>query len=243
MVGQVRRDVDLPADGLAHRLDRCALVQRVEAHLAGLIEVVDAEVGDDDRRAAALPAALAPDAFGLLGAAQVAGARPEVDLLDEAAPALAHDHEHLPGVDRDLTCTAGPGQARLGRVVRADDRRVDVAEAIDLGRAQEPHVDQPALQVVAEQLEHAHDGGRARDDRRIADRQRQTRRPRPEHARLVDHLELRRDGPLGEVDRDVGQPDADETDALALEGTRGGHDHHLGLGERRLRHGTASSDV
>ena len=92
-----------------------ALVQRVEAHLAGLVEVVDAEVGDDDRRAAALPAALAPDAFGLLGAAQVAGARPEVDGLDEAAPALAHDHEHLPGVDRDLARTAAdPGRRVWG---------------------------------------------------------------------------------------------------------------------------------
>ena len=80
------------------------------------------------------------------------------------------------------------------------------------------------------------DGGRAGDDRRVADGQRQTRRPRPEDARLVDHLELRRDGPLGEVDRDVGQPDADEQTPWPSS-ARGGHDHHLGLGERRLRHG------
>ena len=91
---------------LAHGLDRRARVERVEAHLAGLVEVVDAEVGDDDRRAAALPAALAPDPLGLLGAAEVARAGPEVDGLDEAAPALAHDHEHLAGVDRDLARAA-----------------------------------------------------------------------------------------------------------------------------------------
>ena len=51
----------------------------------------------------------------------------------------------------------------------ADDRRVDVAEAVDLGGAQEADVDQPALEVVAEQLEHAHDGRRAGHDRRVAD--------------------------------------------------------------------------
>ena len=60
-------------------------MERVEAHLAGLVEVVDAEVGDDDRRATPEPAALAPDPLGLLGTAEVAGARPEVDRLDEAA--------------------------------------------------------------------------------------------------------------------------------------------------------------
>ncbi len=37
---------------------RGARVERVQAHLAGLVEVVDAEVGDDDRRAATQPAAL-----------------------------------------------------------------------------------------------------------------------------------------------------------------------------------------
>ena len=56
-------------------------------------------------------------------------------------------------------------------VVWADHRRVDVAEPVDLGRAEEADVDQAALEVVAEQLEHADDGGRAGDDRRVADRQ------------------------------------------------------------------------
>ena len=109
----------------------------VEAHLAGLVEVPDAEVGDDHRRPAAVPAAGAPDPLGLLGAAEVAGRGPEVDLLDERARRLAHDHEHVAGVDRDLARAARPRQPRLrGRVV-ADDRRVDVAEPVDLGRAQE----------------------------------------------------------------------------------------------------------
>ena len=108
---------------------------------------------------------------------------------------------------------------------------------------EEPDVDQAALQVEAEQLEHAHDRRRAGDDRRVADRQRQPGRPGPEDAGLVDELEVRRDGPLGEVDRDVRQPDADEADALAGELARRGHDHHLGLAEGRgLDPGARSRD-
>ena len=128
-----------------------------------------------------------------------------------------------------------PGQARLRLVVVADDGRVDVAEPVDLGRAEEADVDEAALEVEREQLEHARDGGRAGDDRRVADAQREPGRPGPEHAGLVDELELRRDGPLGEVDGDVRQADPDEADALAGELARGGDDHHLGLAEGRRR--------
>ncbi len=144
---------------------------------------------------------------------------------------LAHDHEDLAGVDRDLAGAAGTGQPRRRVVVRPDDGRVDVAEPVDLGGAQEPDVDEPALQVVAEQLEHADDRGRAGHDRRVADGQRQPRRPRPEDAGLVDELEVRRDRPLGEVDRDVRQTDPDEADVLAGQLARGRDDHHLGLAE------------
>ena len=94
-----------------------------------------------------------------------------------------------------------------------------------------PDVDQPALQVEGEQLEHRHHGGRPGDDRGIADRERQAGRPRAEHPRLVDQLHVGGDGPLGEVDGDVRQPDADEADVLAGQLAGGRHDHHLGLRE------------
>ena len=42
-----------------------------------------------------------------------------------------------------------PGRRVFGCVVVADDGRVDVAEPVDLGRAEEPDVDQPTLQVVS----------------------------------------------------------------------------------------------
>ena len=201
-----------------------------------VIEVIDPEVGHHDRWTPAQPAAFAPDSLGVGGSTEGAGRRPEVDGLDEAALALAHDHEDLAGVDRDLAGAAGPRQSGRGVRVVADDRGVDVAEPIDLGRPQESDVDQAALQVVAEQLDHADHGGRAGHDRRVADRQRQSGRPGAEDAGFVDQLELRRDGPLGEVDRDVRQPDPDEADALAGQRTSGRHDHHLGLRERRGGH-------
>ena len=237
----------LPADRVADGLERRPRMEEVEAHLSALVEVVDAQVGDDDRRPAPQPALLAADPGRVLRSAEVARARPEVDALDERALRLAHDHEHLAGVDGDLARPAGARQACLRMVVVvADDRRVDVAEAIDLGRAEEAHVDQAALQVEAEQLVHAGHRGRTGHDRRVADRQWQARRAGAEHAGFVDQLELGRDGALGQVDRDVGQPDAHEADALAGQLPRGRHDHHLGLrergraGRRSVAHGTSA---
>src|SRR6185436_6631552 len=154
----------------------------------------------------------------------------------------AHDHEHLASVDGDLAGATAPGQARPRPLVRPDHRRVDVAESVDLGGSQEPDVDQATLEVVAEQLEHADDRGRAGDDRRIADAEWQALWPRPEDASLIDQLERRRDGPLGEVHRDVRQADADEADTLPLQGPRGGHDHHLGAAEGLDPHAMSSMD-
>src|SRR3954451_20407367 len=119
-------------------------------------------------------------------------------------------------------------------VVRADDGGVDVAEPVDLRRTEEADVDEAALEVVAEQLEHRDDRRRAGDDRRVTDRQRQPGGTRSEDTGFVDELEIRRDGPLGEVDRDVRQPDTDEADALPGKLAGGRDDHHLGLREGRL---------
>ena len=83
-----------------------------------------------------------------------------------------------------------PGRRVVGRVVVADDGSVDVAEAVDLGRAQEAHVDQPALKVEAEELEHPGHGGGPGDDGGVADGQRQAGRPGSEDARFVDQLEV-----------------------------------------------------
>ena len=54
----------------------------------------------------------------------------------------------------------GAGQARRGFFVRADDGAVEIAEAVDLRRAQKADVHAPALQVVGEYLRQRHDAGR-----------------------------------------------------------------------------------
>ena len=48
-----------------------------------------------------------------------------------------------------------PGRRVVGWLVVADDRRVDVAEAVELRRAEEADVDAPGLQPVGEDLGHA----------------------------------------------------------------------------------------
>ena len=120
-----------------------------------VVEVVDAQVGDHHRGPSPQPALLRPDLGGRVGPAEVAGRGPEVDPLDEAARALAHDHEDLARVDGDLAGAAGAGQAGRRVGVVADDGGVDVAEAVDLGGTQEADVDEAPLEVVAEQLQHA----------------------------------------------------------------------------------------
>src|SRR5512140_3567410 len=105
-------------------------MEEVEAHLAGLVEVPDPEVRDHDGWTAAQPALLAPDSFRFLGAAEVPGRGPEVDPLDERARGLAHDHEDLARVDRDLAGATRPGETRLRVRILADDGRVDVPEAV-----------------------------------------------------------------------------------------------------------------
>src|SRR5207247_3380092 len=114
--GEVVGNSDVPAARRANLLDGCAGVDRIEPHLAGLVEVVDAEIGDDDARATSEPSLLAPDSLALVRPAEVAGAGAEVDRVDEAARALAHDDEHLSRVDGDLARATAPGETG-GRVV------------------------------------------------------------------------------------------------------------------------------
>src|SRR5206468_12566059 len=107
--------------------ERDAGVQRPERHLSGLlVESVDPEVGDDDRRTAPPPAALRV----VLRIAGVAGARAEVDLLDERSLPLPHDHEDLVRVDRDPARASGAREPDLRFPVGADPGWADVSEPV-----------------------------------------------------------------------------------------------------------------
>ena len=114
VVVSVGGDLRLPADRRPDLVERRARVEEVEAHLAGLVEVPDPEVRDDDRRAAAQPALLAPDPLGLLGPAEVAGRGPEVDPLDEAS---GRDWRMITKIWRALIAISqAPPRARQARL-------------------------------------------------------------------------------------------------------------------------------
>ena len=169
-------------------LERGAGVQRIEAHLAVVIEVVDGQVGDHHRWAAPGPALLARIA---------AASAPLPRLPGEVRKSMRSTNERFDWRMTTKTSRAlmaisqappEPGSRVRGRGVVADDGGVDVAEAVDLRGAQEAHVDQAALEVAAEQVDHRHHRGGARDDGGVTDRQRQPGGPGTVGAGLVDEL-------------------------------------------------------
>src|SRR5919109_2432352 len=217
---EVSGEVEVPAGVGPNLLDRDSGVHARQAHPSIGAEAVHAHPGTHDRGSRAEPLLRAPPS-------EVAGARHEIDGLHEGPLRLGHDHERLACVDRDLASAARPRQPHLGLAVVADYRRVDVAVAVDLRCPQKGDVDQAALEVVGEYLEHARDREASGRERGVADRQRQSLRIGSEHAGLVDELELRRHRAPGEVAGDVGGTDADEADVLAGELPSRRHDHHL----------------
>ena len=156
------------------------------------------------------------------------GAGREVDPLHERPLRLRHDDEHLLGVDGDLARPARARQSDLRSPVGPDHGRVDVAESVDLGGPKEADVDQAGLEVVGEQLEHGGHLQAARDQRGIADGQREPGWLRSEHTRLVYQLQVRGGRALGQIAGDVGRADPDEAHPLAGQLAGRGDDHHLG---------------
>ena len=155
----------------------------------------------------------------------------EVHLAHEGALRVAQQNDHAAGRARDLRRAAGAGQAHLGRVVVADHRGVDVAEAVDLRGAEEADVDPPAADPVVEHLRHRDQVLRAGGEVVVADRQRQALRARPDGAGLVDEHAAGRVQAPGEVGGGVGRPDPDQHD-LAVDQLARGADRHDLLGRR-----------
>ena len=131
-------------------------MEAVEAHLAVVVEVVDAQVGDDHGGSPAQPA--------LRPAQRSAASALPPRLPGEVRKSMRSTNDRADWRMTTKTWRAlmaisqappDPGRRVLGRRVVPDDRRVDVAEAVDLGGAQEAHVDAAALEVVAEEVEHA----------------------------------------------------------------------------------------
>ena len=90
------------------------------------------EVGDQQRRALGVDA----EPLAMVAAVAMAERGVEVDLLDHAAQRLLHGDVDLARRGRDLRRAAAARQPRLRLAVVADHRGVDVAEFVELGRAQ-----------------------------------------------------------------------------------------------------------
>ena len=172
-----------------------------------------------------------------VAARAMAGGRHEIDPLDEGARRVPGDDEDLAGERRDLRRTARAGQTDLRPLVGPDDRRVDVAETVDLGRAEKAHRDTPALEPVAEDLRRRdHRVGRL-GELAVADGKRQDAGLRADRAGFVDQHHVRRVRRAGQIGCGARQPDTDEADRAVAEQAGRGDRHHLVGGEAPFSHG------
>src|SRR5215472_10435032 len=138
---ELRGNLEWPAGGRTRGLDAHTRIERAELQLLGIgIGAQHAEVGDHRAR---------PGAGGA-----------EVEPRHEAARRLLHDHEHFAGMAGDLGRAARAGQAHPRALILADDRAVEVTEAVDLRRPEEADVDAAALQVMGEDLRQRYHAGR-----------------------------------------------------------------------------------
>src|SRR6478752_8444222 len=94
------------------------------------------EFGDDAEHAAGRQAAFR----ARVAAAYEAGAGDEVDMLDEAALLVLHRDDHVREA-RNIVAAAGAWKARLRMRGIADERRIEIAELIDLRATHETDVD------------------------------------------------------------------------------------------------------
>ena len=223
---------DLEAGVLAHLLDRRARVQGQELHAPALrVEAEDAERGDHAGDAAEEQAVLAAGVAAL----QVAGARHEVHALGEAALLVHGEDHHLPAERDDVVGAAAAGQPHLGPRVAADGAGVEVAVPVDLGAADEPHVEEAALgeqERVGDAGQHlgavggAHLVGR---DRQLA------RLPHgPDDAALDHHGEPRGVGALGQHRGHHGRADAGEDGGVVAQLARAHHGQQLVGGDAHV---------
>ena len=176
-----------------------------------------------------------PEALAIALAVAEADRRAEVAALDERARPLPNDDDDLACGCRDLGSAARTRQSRGRMLVVADDRRVDVAVAVELRGAEEADVDASGLQPVGEDLGHRYDRVGGVREITVADREREPRRLRPDASRLVDQRAFLRVRAAGEVRGSRRQPDAHEAHAVVTQ-LPGGADDHQVVGAPLLRH-------
>jgi hypothetical protein len=101
--------------------------------------------------------------------------------------------------------------------IASHDGRVEVAETIDLRPLEEADVDPAPLEIEVEYVVHRADAQRICHEGRIADRDRQSLRDRPDCARLVEQHEIRSVPSPREIAREVGETDSHEHDFAVVQ--------------------------
>src|SRR5215813_4179147 len=217
------RGTQLPTDACLHLVCCHTRIEGDQLHLPiRVVEVEKRHIRDHQLRSTALqaqPAARSRD---------VTGTGHKIQALHEGALVQAQEVEDTPGVDRDLSCAATTWEPHPGTLVIPDHCRIEIAEAIHLGPAQEGDVDVPTLQIEAEQVRHRHHRGGAGHERGVADGERQPGWSSPVHPRLVYELQLRGNGEAGQVASYVGHTDPYEDRTNSRQSPRRRDDHHLG---------------
>ncbi|MCY1429335.1 hypothetical protein D9M71_452490 [compost metagenome] len=151
----------------------------------------------------------------------------EIEFVDKGARRLLEDDQHALGGTGNLrraTCTR---QTDFRRVVITHDGGVDVAETVDLRRAEETDVNAPALQPVTENLAGRHHGVGGFRQLTVANRQWQYTWLGTDRARFVDQHHIRRGSQARQVGRFRRQADADEAHRAVLQATGSGNGHHF----------------
>src|SRR5215469_6761189 len=219
---ELRGDREWPAGGRTRGFDARTRIERAELQLPGIgVGAQHAEVGDHRAR---------PGAGGA-----------EVEPRYEAAHRLLHDDEYFARVAGDLGGAARARQAHARALVVADDRAVEVAEAVDLRSPEEADVDAAALQVIGEDLRQRYHAGRGFRELAVADREWQQLRPRADRAGLVDEHQPRGVRETCEIAGSARQPNADEAHRAVLELPCGSHRHHLIATAGRAAHAATPS--
>src|SRR5450830_321983 len=213
-----------PTGGGDHLLAGYPRVQRGHHELvAGRLRLHDAQVGDDPDGTGTRQA----QAFARVAAFAVTNRGNEVQLVDKGTCRLLEDDQYAFRRAGDFRGATGTGQADLGRKIVADHRGVDIAETVDLGRAEKTDINAPALQPVAEDLTGRHHGVGGFSQFAVANGQRQHTGLGANRARLVDQYHVRRRGQARQVGSLGGQADADKADRTVLQTTGGSHRHHF----------------
>src|SRR6202035_758325 len=106
------------------------------------------EIADHGHRAFARQTAL----FSIFTALAMTNRGREIQPVDKGVQRLPENNQHFTGGTSDFGSPACPRQSDRRTSIRADHRRIDVSEAINLRSPQKPDVDPSTLKPIGKNL-------------------------------------------------------------------------------------------